>query len=295
MTTVVDLDAIPFAFPGEPPATGWRLGLIGDPVDHSLSPALQGAGLRELGLHGTYERWQTAAGAIPDRVTSIRLPGFLGANVTVPHKEAVIAHLDGITPLAARVGAVNTIVRRDERLIGDNSDVAGFTGALAQHTGPLDGRTAVVLGAGGASRAVLVGLERLGAERILVANRTVARADELIRDLECRSATSIPLTQAALVDVLPRTTVLVNATAIGWHAGELPLDAELLDTLPADAHVTDLTYRDTDLLLAARGRGLATSDGLEMLVLQGSEALRRWSGQEPPVDAMRAAAIAARG
>ena len=295
MTTVVDLDSVPFSLPGEPAVGGWRLGLIGGPtVTHSISPPMQDAGLRAIGTSGTYERWPTEPDHIAERITTIRAPGVLGANVTVPHKEAVIPHLDGITPLASRVGAVNTLVRRGDRLIGDNTDVAGFAEALLVQTGSLTGQTAIVLGAGGASRAVLAGLELLDVSRIIMANRTVGRAEDLIRDVGCRNAAAIPLTTGDLITVIPGAMVVVNATALGWQSGELPLDVELLGALRAGAHVTDLTYRDTDLLIAARAHGLSTSDGLEMLVRQGVEALRRWTGKQPPIDVMRAAAVAAR-
>jgi shikimate dehydrogenase len=278
-----------------PPSGGWRLGIIGDPVDHSLSPALQGAALTGTGVAGAYERWPTAAADLAARVASVRALDVLGANVTVPHKEAVVGLLDGITPLAARVGAVNTLVRRGDRLLGDNTDVFGFVGALAHHVPDLPGRTVVILGAGGASRAVLVGLESMGAARIVVANRDVDRARRLIADLHCDAAVAVPAGGAELAGALGEAAVLVNATALGWHPGETPLGDDLLALLPPGAHVTDLTYRDTDLLGAARARGLASSDGLEMLVLQGAAAFRRWTGLEPPVDAMRAAAVAARG
>ncbi len=278
-----------------PPAGGWRLGLIGDPVAHSLSPAMQNAGLASLGIPGTYERWRTDAEAIPARIASLRATDILGANVTVPHKQAVIAHLDGLTALARQVGAVNTIVRDGDRLFGDNTDVYGFTTALMAFTGDLRGRTALILGAGGASRAVVVGLERLGLGQIVIANRSLERAAALIEELGCQTGTAIRLDGDALTQTLATAAVVVNATALGWHPGDTPIPLDLLGTLPDDAHVTDLTYRETDLLAAARARGLGASDGLEMLILQGALALHLWTGQDAPVDVMRDAAIAARG
>ena len=277
------------------PSSGWRLGLIGDPVAHSLSPVMQNAALRELGIAGTYERWQTATTDVARRVAALRAPDVLGANVTVPHKQGVIPALDAVTSLADRVGAVNTIVRQDSRLVGDNTDVYGFVTALAATTDGLSGRTALILGAGGASRAVVIGLERLGLGHIVVANRNIERALTLIEELRCPVATAAGLDRTALAEVLATAAVVVNATALGWHAGETPIPLDLLAALPDDAHVTDLTYRDTDLLIAARQRGLTASDGLEMLILQGAQALRTWTGLDPPVATMRAAAITARG
>ena len=292
MTDILDLPIE--RAPRAAPPSGWRLGLIGDPVAHSLSPAMQNAALRELGIAATYERWQTDATDVAGRVAGLRAPDVLGANVTVPHKQAVISVLDAVTPLANRVGAVNTIVRHDGRLVGDNTDVYGFVTALAAVTGDLTGRTALVLGAGGASRAVVIGLEQLGLGHIVVANRNIERALTLIEELRCPVATATGLDRTALADVLATAAVVVNATALGWHAGETPFPLDLLAALPDDAHVTDLTYRDTDLLIAARQRGLTASDGLEMLILQGAQALRSWTGLDPPVATMRAAAIAAR-
>lgn len=256
---------------------------------------MQNAALRQLGITGLYDRWQTDAADVAERVAELRAPDILGANVTVPHKQAVIPALDAVSPLARRVGAVNTIVRHDGRLVGDNTDVYGFVTALATVTGDLAGRTALILGAGGASRAVVIGLEQLGLGRIVVANRNVERARTLIEELHCPAATAIGMDKAALTDVLATATVVVNATALGWHPGETPIPLDLLAALPGDAHVTDLTYRDTDLLIAARQRGLTASDGLEMLILQGARALQLWTGREPPVATMRAAARAARG
>lgn len=295
MTAVHDLDGGPVPSLGKAPDAGWRLGLIGGPaIAHSISPPMQEAALRDLGIPGTYARWQTEPADLAERVASLRSPGVLGANVTVPYKEAVLSSLDAVTPLVARAGAANTIVRRGDRLVGDNTDVYGFTEALRPHTGDLARQTAIVLGAGGASRAVIIGLEALGAARIVIANRNVDRARALIADLDATTSKAIPLTGPELDATLAEAAVLVNATALGWNAGEWPIPAESLARLPNDAHVTDLTYRDTDLLLAARARGLGTSDGLEMLILQGARALWRWTGIDPPVNVMRATAVAAR-
>ena len=277
------------------PDGGWRLGLIGNPVARSLSPALQNAGLSSLGIPGRYELWQTDADDIRERIATLRAPDILGANVTVPHKQVVIAHLDTITPLANRVGAVNTIIRDGDRLVGDNTDVYGFTTALAAVTGDLSGKTALVLGAGGASRAAVLGLEQLGLGRIVIANRNANRGAQLIDELGSGTATAIGLNRGDLIEVLAKAAVVVNATAIGWHAGETPIPLDLLDALPDDAHVTDLTYRETDLLAAARARGLSASDGLEMLVLQGGRSLHLWTGLDAPVAVMRTAALATRG
>ena len=275
------------------PEGGWQLGLIGNPVAHSLSPAMQNAGLRALGIAGQYVGWRTDDDEVAARVETLRDHRVLGANVTVPHKQAVIGHLDGITALAARVGAVNTIIPTSDGLIGDNTDVYGFTTALAAVSGDLSSKTAVVLGAGGASRAVVLGLEAMGLGRVLVANRNQARASDLIYALRVERASTLPLEPASLRAAFADAAVVVNTTALGWHPGEIPIAPDLLGSLPDDAHVTDLTYRDTELLGAARRRGLSTSDGLEMLIQQGARSLERWTGRIAPVAIMRDAAVAA--
>ncbi len=281
------------ASPALPPGP-LRLGVIGDPVGHSLSPALHGAALRALGLDATYVRWHTPAAELPARVASLRAPDVLGANVTVPHKQAVMALLDTVSPLARRAGAVNTVVHRDGRLSGDNTDVAGFSLALTEARADIAGRAALVLGAGGAARAVVLALEGLAVASITVANRDPERARRLAADLAPTPVRVVGTDATTLAGEVARCSLLVNATAAGWHADETPLPLDLLDCLGGDAVVYDLTYRDTALLAAARARGLAAADGLGMLVHQGARALELWTGRLAPVAAMRAAAEQAR-
>ena len=271
-----------------------RLGLIGDPVGHSLSPAIQGAALAALGLDATYELWHTPAAALPDRLASLRAPDILGANVTVPHKVAVMEHLDEVTPLARRAGAVNTIVHRDGRLRGDNTDVHGFATSLAAVCPDAGDRPALVLGAGGAARAVVLALEGMGSALIAIANRDRARAKRLAAELAPTSCRVVAVDDAALRRELTHTALLVNATSLGWYPGERPLPRALLADLPRDIVVVDLTYRDTDLLVAARARGLRTLDGLPMLVHQGARALELWTDRAAPIPVMLDAAVRAR-
>lgn len=271
-----------------------RVGLVGDPVAHSLSPALQQPALDALGIPARYELWATPAAVLPERIAGLRAPDVLGANVTVPHKQAVMALLDEVAPVARRVGAVNTIINRDGRLLGDNTDVAGFAAALGEVAPERAGHRALILGAGGAARAVALALDGLGLDQITIANRDPARAGRLAADLAPAPLRAIELSEDQLRTALPGTTLLINATSLGWHAGESPLPLALLALLPDGAIVADLTYRDTDLLLAARQRRLVTIDGLPMLIHQGARALELWTGQAAPLAVMRAAAEAAR-
>lgn len=266
-----------------------RLGIIGDPVEHSISPAMQQPALDELGLPIRYERWHTPLAELPARIDSLRSNDVLGANVTVPHKQAVIELIDEVSPLAQAAGAVNTIVNRDGRLFGDNTDVYGFRLSLTGTIADASTRNAVILGAGGASRAVVLALHEIGVPKLTIVNRRPERAEQLIAELG-----STAVVAAEPGDVLADAGILINATSLGWHRGELPLAADLLDCLPAGALVVDLTYRDTDLIEAARERGIATLDGLGMLVFQGVLAFERFTGQWPSLDVMWSAARAAR-
>ncbi len=268
-------------------------GLIGYPVDHSLSPVFQQAAFNALRLGVRYELWPTPTDEMPERIASLREPRVIGANVTVPHKQRAFDLVDDVSDLARRVGAVNTIVKRGDRLMGDNTDVAGFLYPLRARGIHLDQMRAVVLGAGGAARGVLVGLQLAGCPHIVVANRTLERARGLAQDLDG------PVSAAGFGDdlgeLLREADLLVNATSVGWHGDALPLDERLLDSLSSSALVYDLTYRQTPLLRFAAKRGNPALDGLEMLVAQGAESFRLWTGQEPPFDLMLATARAATG
>ncbi|MGH2532026.1 MAG: shikimate dehydrogenase [Thermomicrobiales bacterium] len=271
-----------------------RIGLIGDPVAHSISPAMQQPALDALGIPATYELWQTPADDLARRLAFLRDPGTLGANVTVPHKLAVMEHLDDVSALARRAGAVNTIIATDGALTGDNTDVYGFATALTEVCPDAASRGAVILGAGGAARAVVLALEQVGVTRIGIVNRNPDRAARLAAELRPTAVDIVSSRRDNRHAALAGAEVLINATSLGWHPGDVPIEPESLDLLPANALVVDLTYRDTDLLRAARERGLPTLDGLSMLVHQGAKALELWTGRPPPVELMMAAAMRAR-
>ncbi len=268
-----------------------RLGLIGYPVEQSLSPIFQQAALDACGIDARYELWLTPSQELPARVASLRAPDVVGANVTVPHKEAVARLVDELAPRAQRAGAVNTIVARGGRLLGDNTDIPGFLFPLERRCVPIADLRVLVLGAGGAARAVLVALLERGCRSLLVANRSLPRAVELVTQFSIGQA--IPL-DARLLDALATIDLLVNATSVGWDGVSSPLPLPWLERLPSHAVVYDLTYRPTALLAAARARGLAILDGLEMLVAQGAEAFRLWFEREPPFDLMLRTAQVAR-
>jgi shikimate dehydrogenase len=269
-----------------------RSGLIGNPVDHSLSPVMQQVAFRETGIDGTYELWPTPDDEVPARVAMLRGTEMLGGNVTVPHKRRVMPEVDELSDTARRIGAVNTIINRDGRLFGDNTDAYGF--AMTVRDAGVDVTPAsrsLVLGAGGAARAVIVALQDLGFGTIEISNRTPERARELAADLN-RDGEVAAVLWGDLETRLPEADVVINATALGWHAGEMPIDIARMGLLSPRATVIDLTYRETDLLMIARKRGLTAVDGLGMLVHQGARAFELWTGVEPPVAAMRDAVLA---
>lgn len=262
-------------------------GLIGDPVEHSLSPVMHNAAFAALGIDATYRLWQTGGESIPARIDSLRHADVLGANVTVPHKQVVVPLLDEVSETARQIGAVNTIVHAHDRLSGDNTDAWGFRRSLQLAHPGIETGTAVVLGAGGASRAVIVALQQMGFQSIHLANRTPGRATSMAEEF---GITPVAWEQV-VEEAFPEADLLVNATSLGWH-DELPVPADALMALPGPALVMDLTYRETPLLRAASSRGLRTLDGLGMLVHQGARAFELWTGQAAPVDVMQAAVLA---
>jgi shikimate dehydrogenase len=263
-------------------------GIIGHPVSHSLSPVFQAAAFAHCGLDVAYERWDTPIAELPARVARLRAPDALGANVTVPHKEAVIPLLDELGGQSARAGAVNTIVNREGRLFGFNTDGPGFVAALRHEAlfEPRD-RAFLLLGAGGAARGIALALIEARAAVVDIWNRTPARAAALASDL---GPPARPL--AALPGLLPYHC-LVNCTTIGMHGGPAPGASPItLDSARPGLLVVDIVYAplETPLLREAAGRGLRTLGGLPMLIYQGALGFELWTGVPAPVDVMFTAA-----
>lgn len=263
--------------PGAP-----RAGVAGWPVDHSRSPTIHRYWLKELGLPGAYERFAVRPGEFRQFAAAIGKDGLLGANVTAPHKEAAFAVCDWRTPVAEALGAVNTLWREDGRLMGDNTDVAGFLANMDECApGWAEQRKlAVVIGAGGAARAIVHALASRGFQRIAIVNRTLARAEALAAHF------GGPATAAAWADLpaeLSEADLLVNASSLGM-AGQPPLALDLAP-LPARAVVADAVYVPlrTSLIEGAQRRGLRVVGGLGMLLHQAAPAFARWFGEAPKV------------
>jgi shikimate dehydrogenase len=281
-----------------------RIGLIGHPVAHSRSPAMQQAAFDALGIRARYELWDTPVEALPARVASLREPGMLGANVTIPHKLAVLPLLDELAPEALRVaGAANTLVRRETpsgvRLAGHNTDVAGLAATFREAGVRPAGRRVLLLGAGGTAQAA-AGLAAIeGAAGLAVAARRVDAAARLLAEVAARQGRAPAGARALdLADVgelgraLASCDMLVNATPVGMgDATASPIPPELLRRMPRGAFVLDIVYTppETALLRAAREAGLAAANGLPMLLHQGAASFELWTGHKAPLEAMRAA------
>jgi shikimate dehydrogenase len=256
--------------------------LIGWPAAHSRSPLIHRYWLRTLGIEGGYVIEAVPPDEFKDFIFRLSLRGFVGANVTIPHKERAL-ELTKPDARARAVGAANTLWFADGELCSTNTDVEGFIDnldACAEGWDRCD--EALVLGAGGSSRAVLFGLLDRGVKRIHLANRTMARAKALAEQF---GANVVPVAWDAIGDLLPRTGLLVNTTSLGMK-GQPPLEIDLA-LLPPQAVVADLVYvpLDTPLLAAARARDLRTADGLGMLLHQAVRGFELWFGRRPEVTA----------
>ncbi|MEO1398001.1 MAG: shikimate dehydrogenase [Pseudomonadota bacterium] len=259
--------------------------VIGWPIDHSRSPLIHGHWLQRHGLSGSYTKYPCAPGHFEAFVGQLPQHGFVGGNVTMPHKETAFLCATETTPTAKRLKAVNTLWLEDGVLCGDNTDGYGFLANLDQHAPNWDAaqRQAVpclVLGAGGAARAIVDGLVQRGFNHIILANRTVERAEALLNDL-APDGRAIPL--AAVPAVAGDVGLIVNTTSVGMEDGTSPMD---LSAVHGNALVTDIVYTPllTPLLHAAAERGLASVDGLGMLLHQAVPGFERWFGERPTVN-----------
>ena len=275
------------------------LGIIGHPIGHSISPRFQQAGLDHLAVGHRYLPYDVRPDLIADFVASLRGESALGINVTVPHKEAVMPFLDEIDEWAAEAGAVNTIVNRAGRLVGYNTDGYGFLRALRESAG-LDpaGKRALILGAGGSARGVVQALLRAGVAELVIANRTLERAEALAELAANRGVPAQPVQLDALQtgNAPEGTELIVNCTSLGMRHGPdedaAPLPAS---QIPASALVYDLVYNPmlTPLIREAQTAGAPTLGGISMLVYQGAASFELWLERPAPVSVMMDAAMSA--
>ncbi|MBZ0220910.1 MAG: shikimate dehydrogenase [Candidatus Methylomirabilis sp.] len=276
-------------------------GIFGDPIGHTLSPTMHNAAFNALGLNALYVPFHVRSapsGELRAAVESIRALGLLGVNVTIPHKEKVLKYLDEIEPHAMDLGAVNTIVNKGGKLIGYNTDGAGYLLSLRDETGFRAARKrAVIIGAGGAARSILYSILAAKPVSVVIANRTLKRAEVLARSFarkfDSTDIMAVPLDKDSLFEHFLKADLVVNTTSTGMMGkGELDLP---IGALPARAVVSDIVYRPlrTGLIKGAEKRGLKTHTGLGMLVRQGAIGFELWTGKKAPVKVMEAAAIKA--
>ncbi len=278
-----------------------QVGLVGYPVSHSLSPIMQQAAFDAFHIEANYVLWETPQDQLAAKIASLRSSGMLGANITIPYKEVVVQMVDEFDPFAARIGAINTIVNRDGRLYGYNTDAPGFITALKEFDAyPFDcaGKKVVILGTGGAARAAAMGLLEKGIGEVVLLGRTEAHIQNIVRHL---STFSVKFHRTAHIrgtlfgypevrEILANTDLVVNATPIGLSMDDSKLLIDV-DMLPSTALVMDMIFNPsfTLLLRTARAHGCQVLNGLSMLLYQGALAFELWTGRPAPIEIMQKA------
>ena len=272
-----------------------QLGIFGFPVVHSKSPAMHGAAAKALGIDLEYERFEVAPPDLEAAIRQKHAERIDGYNLTVPHKQAVMPLLDQLVPAARAIGAVNTVTRSDGRYVGHNTDALGLVRSLEEKGVELEDARAVILGAGGAARAAVVGLAEAGATEVVVLARRPEQAEELVDSIADHLEST--LEAAAISEAewhFDSADLIVQATSATLESNPRASEfAEMLpiDALPAHAAVVDMVYKplETAVLRRAAECGLNAIDGLGMLLHQGAVAFELWTGRMPPIDVMREA------
>jgi len=260
--------------------------VIGDPVEHSLSPAMHNAAFSHLGINAIYVALHVTPANLTAAIAGFKASGIAGLNVTIPHKAAVISLVDELDGSAKSVGAVNTIINRDGLLIGYNTDVYGFAHALTRLVGNTKGMKVVILGAGGGSRAVVQAFD--GSNEIVILNRSVANAQKIVDIAKAGKASAAELNENNILQALKDADLVVNTTPLGLH-GENPVPQE---AFRPGLMVFDLTYQQkgpTPMVEEARKAGAKAADGKELLLYQGVKAFELFTGKPAPIEMMRRA------
>lgn len=271
--------------------------VIGDPIRHSKSPIMMNRAFRERGINGIYTAFHVVPGKLGDFVAGVRAMGIRGVNVTIPHKVDIMPLLDEIDESAQAIGAVNTIVNNDGRLIGYNTDGIGYVRSLKEETAPkLADSKILIVGAGGATRGILYALAREGVARVTISNRTVERAQELAVDFRSYVADITAISNDGLQAACAEADIVINTTSLGMYPNveASPLDAFWLKpgTIASDLIYNPMTTR---FLEQAEQRGCRIHGGLGMFIYQGAYAFEYWTGAEAPVEAMRETVLEALG
>jgi len=267
------------------------VGLLGNPLGHSFSPAMHNKAFQTLGLNYFYLPIEVTAEDLPTVAAGIAKMNFAGYNITIPHKIRIMDCLDAIDPLAQSIGAVNTVIIQNGCSTGYNTDGEGFIRSLEAEAGiSVSGKCHFIIGCGGAARAIAMTLAFRGAQRIFICNRTEYKAHDLVGEINAKVS---PCSEVIAMDpehieaAVRQADVLINTTSVGMHPDEegIPIDSELI---PSGMIVSDIVYTParTQLLKVAGEKGCPVVPGLGMLVNQGAEAFRMWTDAEPPVDVM---------
>jgi shikimate dehydrogenase len=268
-------------------------GIIGDPVEHSLSPAMHNAGFKELGLNLVYVAFTVAQTELKTAVLGAKSLGLRGLNVTMPHKNAVMNYLDEVDSTAKSIGAVNTVLNNQGKLIGYNTDGSGAMIALQENGVYPEEKKLVLLGAGGAAKAIAYQAAQ-DVEELVILNRTAEKAKKLAEALKSFDAKvkAGTLSSEVLKQELPTTDILVNATSAGMHP-DVDISPVPSDLLHSDLSVMDIIYNplETKLLKDAKSAGAKVVSGIEMLLYQGAVAFEIWTNCPAPVEVMREAAL----
>lgn len=267
------------------------VGILGYPLSHSLSPVMQNMAFKYYNLNNVYVPIEVKPEDLEIIVKAIRGMNFIGFNVTVPHKIEVVKYLDEMDKLAELIGAVNTVVVKDGNLKGYNTDGIGFLKSFQENTNEsIEGKRVFILGAGGASRAVSMTLAMNKAEKVYICNRTYEKAERLSQDINTKIgnvSAAVPMEYEKMKEVIYDSDVFINTTTVGMYPNvdESPIDKNLLHE---NLILCDIVYnpRKTKLLEEAEELGCKTVPGLSMLVYQGAESFRLWTGMEAPVDIM---------
>jgi len=263
--------------------------LIGDPVDHSMSPLIQNTAFRTIGIDAVYVTFQVKQPALRDAVAGLRAAGVRGFNVTLPHKVSVMRHLDKLDRAAAEIGSVNTVVNRDGVLLGYNTDGIGAVDALRHAGAVLDGKSVLLFGAGGAGTAIAFAVAS-HAKTIILANRTISKARRLQRQLQKKfliDVSSTSMSNPRLPDLVRESDVIINASSMGMDGrNNLAVDA---NSISSRQWVLDIVYRpvETKFFKMAESAGAQALNGLDMLVSQGAASFELWTGKKAPIAEMR--------
>ncbi len=257
-------------------------GIFGHPIEHTLSPLMHNAAFEDCGLDMYYLAFEVLPADLPDAVKAIKALNMLGVNITVPHKVNVMPQLDEINTEAKFIGAVNTVVNKNGQLTGHNTDGLGFMSSLAESKISTAGKTILIVGAGGASRAISYYLSQVKDSKLLLYDIDRPKAEKLVNDLgKIRKNVSL----ISDIKNIGKPDIIINATPLGLHVDDpLPLNPE---HIKSEMVIYDLVYKNTNFLQEAEKRGAKTLDGSGMLLWQGVLAFELWTGIKPPVDVMR--------